>query len=219
MTIRIKISKKPLENFQPSRYCQWCVKITADRPEEFQHSDDDLGVLPVQWALDFPADTDILDPEMADMIDGAPDYTIDPGPGEGTITQPGEKEVTICFVAACAEKAGTEMSLERRIEYPAGAVMAPRNWHAVPFKGAPTGKKPILGPAPVAMAPNQKSGEVGILASFEAQKLAALMGIEYRKIEALASKVNTKASAESVIYVSGKCAAAPRAQTKKQKKK
>ena len=201
MPIKIKISKKPLEHFQPSKYCEWCVNVRADNPNELRHPDDDVG-LSVLWALDFSADTDILDPDIADTIEGAPGYTVDPGAGEGTVTRPGDTEFTICFVAACAERAGTEMSLEQSIDMAASG-FGVSTWRPVPFKGAPDGKRPIIGPAPVAMAPVEDPSEFGILASFEARKLAALMGVDATRIQA--SVVGSAKSDLSgrVMYVSG----------------
>lgn len=175
MTISVKISKKPLEHFQPSRWCEWCVEVETDDPNDFRHPDDDVGV-PTQWAIDLPADTDILDPDIAKRIKGAPDYKIDPSSGEGTITQPGATEFSICFVAACEGRAGVEMSLEHRMDLPDGA-FGDRSWRRVPFEDAPEGKAPIIGPAAVAMAPVQEPDPMAIIATFEAQKMAALMGI------------------------------------------
>jgi hypothetical protein len=150
MTIKVEIEKHPLQNFAPSRYCEWCVTISTDDPAGF--TDDTGQPAKLQWALDFPPDTDILDPEQAKKIKGAPKYTLDPAPDTGTRSHRFDKQVKICFVAACQDRAGVEMSLENRVNFPAGAGMAPREWQRVPYDGGPGGLGAIVGPAAVAMA-------------------------------------------------------------------
>lgn len=148
MAITIQIEKHPLKHFSPSKYCEWSVTVTTDDPDGFKSSDDDS--VPLEWALDFPPDTDILDPEQAKKIKGAPKYKIDPKAGEGTITKPGQKSFKISFVAACKDREDTEMSLENRVDYPPGASLAPRDWHRIPYDGGPNGVGKIVGPAPIA---------------------------------------------------------------------
>jgi len=196
MAITVQIEKHPLEDFSPSKYCEWCVTVTTDDPEGFTSADG--ASVPLQWALDFPSDTDILDPEEAKKIKGAPKYTIDPEPGKGTITQPGQKDFKICFVAACKDREGTEMSLENRVDYPPGAVLAPRDWHRVPFDGGPNGIGKIVGPAPVAMSIPSFKDEIAVLANFEAQKIASLVGVSIRPPQVQPLPVSARR-----VYVSG----------------
>ena len=144
MPITVTISKGPLPKFQPSKYCKWCVTVETDDPAGFK-SEEDLPV-PLQWAVDFSADTDILDPEKAQLIEGAPKYSIDPGADEGTFTTPGQTRFTICFIAACKERDDSEMSLENRLA--ARGASFPQAWNPVPFKGGANGVAKILGPAP-----------------------------------------------------------------------
>jgi len=200
MAITIEIEKHPLRNFAPSRYCEWCVTVTTSDPGGFTSADG--ASVPLQWALDFPPDTDILDPEQAKKIKGAPKYKLDPASGEGTITRPGQQQFTICFVAACQDREGVEMSLENRIQYPPGASFPTGNdWQRVPYDGGPGGLGKIVGPAPVAMAAPGAGGEFASLASFEAQKLGALLGVPVGPTSASALRNASTRSAR--IYVSG----------------
>jgi len=149
MTITVTITKEPLSKFQPSKYCKWCVEVETDDADGFT-SDEGLKV-PLQWAVDFSSDIDILDPEQAKHIPGAPKYSVDPGPDEGTFTKPGDKTFKICFVAACSDRADTDMSLENRLRVPGaqpGQPGMPQGWNRVPFDGGPNGVGKIVGPAP-----------------------------------------------------------------------
>jgi hypothetical protein len=162
------------------------------------------SAVPLQWALDFAQETDILDPEQAKKIKGAPKYTFDPAPGEGTITKIGQKAFTICFVAACKDQENTEMSLENRVDYPPGAMLAPRDWERVPFDGGPNGLGRIVGPAPVAALPPTGGNEFATVAAFEAQKLASLLGIQaglHGQFRGTAPAVRSRR-----LYVSGESA-------------
>lgn len=140
MAVTIRVEKHPLKDFQPSRYCEWCVTVDNDAPGGWDG--------PRQWAIDLPGDTDILDPEIARKIKGAPKYTVDPGEGQGTITRPHAKSFKICFVAACEERKGTvDLSLESRFDAPTGGgVLDPPPWERVPFEGGPNGLGKIVGP-------------------------------------------------------------------------
>jgi len=194
MAVTITIEKHPLKDFTPSKYCEWCVTVETDDPAGWEG--------PTQWALDFPADTDILDPEEARRIKGTPKYTVDPKPDEGTITQPGATQFKICFVAACKERDGaTDMSLESRINFPRGASLAPREWQRVPFEGAPDGVGKIVGPAALAMSLPAAKNEIGLLADFEARKIAWLAGVAARPVEA--SPQTALAMSSLKIFVSG----------------
>lgn len=186
MPVTVEIEKRPLGNFQPSKYCEWCVTIKTDNPAGFQPHQ---GFQPnpanplqsFEWALDFPADTDILDPKKAAKIKGAPKYKIDPDYGKGTTTPIGAKEVKICFVAACKERDDVEMSVERRNIFPVPPLLVDPDelWEPVPHEGGEDGVGPIVGPAAVASAaPVQEAEPFGILASFEAAKLGALLGVD-----------------------------------------
>lgn len=181
MAITVEIEKRPLPNFSPSKYCEWCVTVRTDDPNGFRNVDGNRG--PLQWALDFPEGTDILDPDQARKIKGAPTYTTDPLPGTGTITVPSQREATICFVAACQDRENTDMSLENRVDYPPGAVLAPREWRPQPFEGGPDGVGKIVGPAPVAMSTPRRSDDIAFVAEYEARKLAALLGLPPRLAE------------------------------------
>ena len=179
MPVKIEVEKRQLDDFKPSEYCQWCVTITTDDP---------AGLGPgnvYEWAIDLPPDTDILDPEQAKLIKGAPDYKIDPKYGQAKKTQPGQKSIRICFVAACKERRNTEVSLERRINPPPGspgamaALLANPDdlWERVPFDGGPDGVGKIPGPAAVAFALPSPTDTFAVLASFEAAKINALLGV------------------------------------------
>lgn len=182
MPVTLKVSKLPLPQFQPSAYCEWCVTISTTDPAG-------LGPRPgfvYEWCIDLPADTDILDPEQAKLIAGAPDYKIDPAYGQAKKTQPGQTSIKICFVAACKERNNTEISLEARINPPPGlGQLAPlladpdSFWERVPFEGGPDGLGRFPGPAPVAslQLPPQPDA-FAFLASFEAAKINALLGVQ-----------------------------------------
>lgn len=70
------------------------------------------------------------------------------------------------------------MSLENRVDYPPGAVLAPREWRPQPFEGGPDGVGKIVGPAPVAMSMPPSSDDIAFVAEYEARKLAALLGLQ-----------------------------------------
>jgi len=183
MPVTVEIEKRPLQNFQPSAYCEWCVTIKTDAPNGFQPpAPPPPGGPPVraiEWALDFPADTDILDPKQAAKIKGAPKYKIDPGYGKGTTTPVGATSVKICFVAACKERRNTEMSVENRLIFPVQPPFVDPDdlWTPVPHEGGENGVGPVVGPAAVAAALPPPQEPFGLLASFEAAKMASLFGI------------------------------------------
>ena len=185
MPVTIEIEKRPLQNFQPSQYCEWCVTIKTDAPGGFTPPGPPIvpppaiPVLKLEWALDFPADTDILDPKQAAKIKGAPKYKIDPAYGQGTTTAVGAKQVKICFVAACKERRNTQMSVENRniFAVPPFLVDPDDLWTPVPHEGGDNGIGPIVGPAAVASIVPQNLEPFGFLASFEAAKLGALLGV------------------------------------------
>jgi hypothetical protein len=203
MPVKIEVEKSQLANFKPSEYCQWCVTISTTDPAG-------LGPKNVyEWAIDLPADTDILDPDQAKLIKGAPKYKIDPSFGGGKKTRPGQQSIKICFVAACKERRNTEISLERRINPPPGDIGAlaplladPADlWERVPFDGGPNGLGKIPGPAAIAFAQPNPPEAFGFLASFEAAKLNALLGLSPRlaDLPGVASRV----AAGSIRVVSG----------------
>jgi len=185
MPVTVEIEKRPLQNFQPSEYCEWCVTIKTNAPGGFTPPGPPIipppaiPVLKLEWALDFPADTDILDPKQAAKIKGAPKYKIDPDYGTGTTTPVGATQVKICFVAACKERRNTQMSVENRNIF---AIQPPfidpdLLWTPVPHEGGEDGIGPMVGPAAVASIVPQTSEPFGFLASFEAAKLGALLGV------------------------------------------
>lgn len=197
MTISITIEKHPLKDFTPSRYCEWCFTISTDDPNGFPPS--------YQWALDFPPDTDILDPKEARKIKGAPKYYVDPDFNHGTFSKGGEKDLKICIVAACADREGTDLSLERRYRYPQIPVGTDQSslWEPVPWEDAPNGVGKIVGPGALASARPPQGETIAALATFEAWKLGALIGVSPKSL-AHTPELPTTARR---IFVSGATAA------------
>jgi hypothetical protein len=171
--ITIEVEKHPLKDFTPSKYCEWCVTIKTDEQGGFEAG--------YQWALDFPPETDILDPKKAKKIKGAPKYSLDPDYGEGTISEVGDKELKICFIAACKDRDDCDMSLERRVNLPAATPLADPSWERVPWEDAPGGVGKIVGPGVASLEPRPQD-EVASLASYEALKLAALLDVSPRQL-------------------------------------
>ena len=115
-TIQIeKLPPTPLTGDKvPPGYCKWCWKIT-DLP-----SPESLGLEGVDIALDFPDNTDILDPAgMSDAVKNDTDL--------GTISHAGDKvlvakklkrehsELRICLIARCSGGRNGEISLQTKL--------------------------------------------------------------------------------------------------------
>jgi hypothetical protein len=98
----------------PAGYCKWCWKVT-DLP-----SPESLNLSELEIALDFPEDTDLLDPQ------GLPD----PVPDDkdlGSVEHVGGKvlvkrtlgrkddEIRICIVAKCDAQRNGEISLQAKL--------------------------------------------------------------------------------------------------------
>ena len=121
-----------------------------------------------RYAVDVPGDVEIMPPEKAARIPGAPRYDVDPkGAGEtGTVSADDQHDVEICLVARKGPMREGELSLEvfERVLGGAGG-MVERGWRPLPYDGAPGGMGPHWVPPAIAMTVPDGNAEHALLAA------------------------------------------------------
>ena len=101
-----------------------------------------------RYAVDVPGDVEIMPPEKAARIPGAPRYDVDPkGAGEtGTVSADDQHDVEICLVARKGP-------------------MREGGWRPLPYDGAPGGMGPHWVPPAIAMTVPDGNAEHALLAA------------------------------------------------------
>jgi hypothetical protein len=156
MGITIRVSTKNAVGPAFSDWTIWSYNI--HNPEGFNKGE--------QVAIDVPGDTDVMAPEAASQLEGAPIYDLDGqgGAAVGCITTNKQTDVEICFVAKKGAGRRGDIGLRIKRSRQRRNRIIPDGWELLPFDGGSHGiGKHWLPPASI-VAPTASDGNLALLA-------------------------------------------------------